>query len=126
MFVYVLPALKFYRTIQRCDGARPICNQCTRASVVDCEYTDNGPTASQILEENVSELEARIRAIQGGPAPIVLHNPHDTYEARRRNSVGQNISPETVGTSQLMYVTLHTMIVVTAERWTCLSACSPS
>ena len=62
---------------QRCDGARPTCGQCVRAEVGDCEYTDAGPTASQILEQNVAQLEARIKELtEGNPMDsITLHRP---------------------------------------------------
>ena len=61
---------------QRCDGAKPACSQCIRSHAEDCEYTDGGPTASQILERSVAELEARIRELEGGDAAVLLHDPH--------------------------------------------------
>lgn len=65
---------------QRCDGVRPICGQCTRAEETECEYTDAGPTPSQLLERNVANLEARIRELEGRTSDtITLHDPHSTY-----------------------------------------------
>ncbi|EKM50062.1 uncharacterized protein PHACADRAFT_213827 [Phanerochaete carnosa HHB-10118-sp] len=71
--------LRCRRRKMRCDGARPTCNQCERAGVVDCEYTDEGPTVSQVLEQNVTILEARIRALEGDAASVTLHNPHAAH-----------------------------------------------
>lgn len=78
----------------RCDGARPTCNQCERSGIVDCEYTDAGPTVSQVLEQNVSHLEARIRALEGDAASVTLHNPHAGQLARHQ-SAGQATGPRT-------------------------------
>ncbi|KZT10470.1 uncharacterized protein LAESUDRAFT_755967 [Laetiporus sulphureus 93-53] len=50
----------------KCDGARPICGPCIRSNrEFDCEYTD-GPTRSptQVLEDNISRLEARIYELE--------------------------------------------------------------
>ncbi|GJE91607.1 Zn(II)2Cys6 transcription factor [Phanerochaete sordida] len=68
--------LRCRRRKMRCNGERPSCRQCGQAGILDCEYTDNGPTISQVLEENVAELEARIQALQGDSGPILLHDPH--------------------------------------------------
>ncbi|KAF7793508.1 hypothetical protein EIP86_004621 [Pleurotus ostreatoroseus] len=46
------------------------------SSLPDCEYTDGGPTQSQILEQNIAGLEARIRELEGGDAAVTLHDPH--------------------------------------------------
>ncbi|KZT10443.1 uncharacterized protein LAESUDRAFT_425502 [Laetiporus sulphureus 93-53] len=54
------------RFAQKCDGARPICGPCIRSNrESDCEYTD-GPTPSptQVLEDNISRLEARIYELE--------------------------------------------------------------
>lgn len=69
--------------LQRCDGARPTCGQCLRAEVGDCEYTDTGPTASQILEQNVAHLEARIKELTEGHSSgsIILQSPQAIYTA---------------------------------------------
>lgn len=72
----------------RCNGERPSCRQCVQAGILDCEYTDNGPTISQVLEENVAELEARIQALQGDSGPILLHNPHQPRSPPRSSPPG--------------------------------------
>ncbi|KAH9918952.1 uncharacterized protein B0H18DRAFT_1120056 [Fomitopsis serialis] len=64
----------------KCDGARPVCGPCTRTNrEYDCEYTD-GPTRSptQLLEDNVARLEARIYELEHpeSVAPsVTLHDP---------------------------------------------------
>ncbi|KAI0692447.1 hypothetical protein BC835DRAFT_1277730 [Cytidiella melzeri] len=84
--------LRCRRRKMRCDGQRPTCNQCTRSNILDCEYTDEGPTASQILEQHISYLEARIRELEGDSGSITLHDPHarnQTPQARDpRNADG--------------------------------------
>lgn len=68
----------------RCDGTRPTCTQCIKAdTVVDCEYSDGGPTPSQILERNIVELEARINEILKGPPTdsVSLQKPYGDSEA---------------------------------------------
>ncbi|PCH45038.1 hypothetical protein WOLCODRAFT_91112 [Wolfiporia cocos MD-104 SS10] len=67
----------------RCDGARPICGPCIRTNrEADCEYTD-GTTRSptQVLEDNIVSLEARIHELEHPEtvAPsVTLHDPHAT------------------------------------------------
>lgn len=53
-----------------------MCSQCEQSGVSDCEYRDAGHTLSRVLEQNVSHLEARIRALEGDTASIALHNPY--------------------------------------------------
>ncbi|KAH9949952.1 hypothetical protein B0H21DRAFT_725428 [Amylocystis lapponica] len=66
----------------RCDSARPVCGPCVRAHrECDCEYTD-GPTRSrtQVLEEEIAILEARIHELEHPGAPPVtvsLHEPRN-------------------------------------------------
>ena len=64
--------------LQRCDGKHPICGQCDRASrAEDCEYTTGQERSKvQILEDNISRLEARIQELQNPQAPQrELHTP---------------------------------------------------
>ncbi|KAI0825656.1 hypothetical protein BC629DRAFT_1434266 [Irpex lacteus] len=67
--------LRCRRRKMRCDGQRPTCDQCMRSNILDCEYTDEGLTASQILEQNITALEARIRQLEGDPGSVLLHDP---------------------------------------------------
>ncbi|KAF9500741.1 hypothetical protein BDN71DRAFT_1043146 [Pleurotus eryngii] len=69
----------------RCDGDRPICGQCTRATRLGdpCEYIDPTRTRTQILEDTIADLNARIEELEQfetgrSSAPgIVLHQPYD-------------------------------------------------
>ncbi|THH18650.1 hypothetical protein EW146_g2366 [Bondarzewia mesenterica] len=70
--------------VQKCDGVRPVCGPCSRASRPgDCEYTDGqGRSRTQVLEENIAHLEARIHELENPgstPPSIVLHDPHAAY-----------------------------------------------
>ncbi|KAJ7258415.1 hypothetical protein B0H12DRAFT_443877 [Mycena haematopus] len=50
----------------KCDGIKPMCGPCSRYSVAfgDCEYTENGPSSGQILEEQISILQSRIEELE--------------------------------------------------------------
>uniref|UniRef100_A0A0W0ETK6 Zn(2)-C6 fungal-type domain-containing protein n=1 Tax=Moniliophthora roreri TaxID=221103 RepID=A0A0W0ETK6_MONRR len=50
----------------RCDGVRPICRPCRSKpdQYGDCEWTDTGVTTTQILEEKIGLLEARLEELQ--------------------------------------------------------------
>lgn len=59
--------INLYTLIQRCDGVRPVCGQCTsKGKADDCEYTGDvqGLTRIQLMEENIALLEARIRELE--------------------------------------------------------------
>jgi hypothetical protein len=67
--------------LQRCDGAKPSCQQCSRAKKADCcEYDDGkGKTRTQLLRENIARLEQRIRELEDpdhASPPVVLHDPN--------------------------------------------------
>lgn len=54
----------------KCDGARPVCGQCERAGrEEDCEYADGGRTRTQMLQDTISELEARIEELENPGQP---------------------------------------------------------
>ncbi|KAF7296362.1 Zn(2)-C6 fungal-type domain-containing protein [Mycena chlorophos] len=50
----------------KCDSTRPICGPCSRNPnfADDCEYDDEGPADSQILEEQIRILQQRINELQ--------------------------------------------------------------
>ncbi|KAJ3719286.1 hypothetical protein C8R42DRAFT_115203 [Lentinula raphanica] len=51
----------------RCDGEKPKCGPCVNSSTAfsDCEYNDgNGLTQVQLLEDQISILEARLQELQ--------------------------------------------------------------
>ncbi|KAG7098039.1 hypothetical protein E1B28_000015 [Marasmius oreades] len=48
----------------KCDGVKPTCGQCIRVPKDDpCEYTD-GPSRTILLQQNVAQLQARIRELE--------------------------------------------------------------
>ena len=66
---------------QRCDGAKPSCQQCVRAKKQDlCEYDDGkGKTRTQLLRETVARLEARIKELESPEhtsSSVPLFDPH--------------------------------------------------
>ncbi|KAJ6530387.1 Zn(2)-Cys(6) binuclear cluster domain-containing protein [Mycena vulgaris] len=71
----------------KCDGERPKCGPCTRSSSFqDCEYAEDGTTRTQILEEQIAILEARIEELEKPKelrSNLVLHNP---YASERRSA----------------------------------------
>lgn len=70
-------------TIQKCDANRPMCSQCASGNLRPgdlCEYADGGRTHTQLLEDNIAKLEARIRELEE-PADenaVRLHLPYST------------------------------------------------
>ncbi|KAF7374171.1 Fungal-trans domain-containing protein [Mycena sanguinolenta] len=49
----------------RCDGKRPKCGPCLHSvGFEDCEYGENGPTRTQLLEEQIKLFEARIGELE--------------------------------------------------------------
>ncbi|KAF5328359.1 hypothetical protein D9619_013286 [Psilocybe cf. subviscida] len=76
------------RRKMRCDGNHPVCGQCERAGrLEDCEYTSGHEKSTvQILEENITRLEARIRELQNpelNNAPVTLHQPYAVQDPPR-------------------------------------------
>ncbi|KAJ7728480.1 hypothetical protein B0H16DRAFT_1382943 [Mycena metata] len=51
----------------KCDGVRAVCGPCSKYSTgyEDCEYSEDGPTQSQLLEEQISILQSRIEELEG-------------------------------------------------------------
>lgn len=50
---------------QRCDAVKPQCGPCAASRAYqDCEFTDSGPTRTQLLQEQIAQLESRIKAIE--------------------------------------------------------------
>ncbi|KAJ7146419.1 hypothetical protein C8R44DRAFT_656725, partial [Mycena epipterygia] len=70
------------RRKMRCDGRRPVCGQCLRASrSEDCEYTDNqSRSRADILEEDIIRIESRIyeleHPVEAAGSSVFLHHPY--------------------------------------------------
>ncbi|KIP07431.1 hypothetical protein PHLGIDRAFT_71064, partial [Phlebiopsis gigantea 11061_1 CR5-6] len=56
---------------QKCDCAHPVCNQCVRfGRERDCEYSEKDQRSrTEILEETISNLQARVRELESGSGP---------------------------------------------------------
>ncbi|KAE9409151.1 hypothetical protein BT96DRAFT_984887 [Gymnopus androsaceus JB14] len=86
------------RRKMRCDGAKPICNQCLRRGrPEDCEYTDgHGPTLTETLENNITQLQRRIYELEnrshGNSRDSVLLN--QPYSSRSNIPAGAAASSE--------------------------------
>ena len=85
-------ALVFY---QRCDGQKPICGPCvTKGRADDCEYPSDvqGLTRTQLLEENIAILEARIREMENPEesTSIRLHDYQGNVASGSGSSSGQS------------------------------------
>ncbi|KAA1474252.1 hypothetical protein DENSPDRAFT_882652 [Dentipellis sp. KUC8613] len=84
------------RRKMRCDGVRPVCGQCRRTGrPEECGYTDTqARSRTQILEENIAALQARIVELENpenaptSSGPVLLHEPHS-----RAHRAGQQPSP---------------------------------
>ncbi|TFK25719.1 hypothetical protein FA15DRAFT_590018 [Coprinopsis marcescibilis] len=65
----------------KCDGAKPSCQQCTKAkSSENCEYDDGkGKTRTQLLKETIARLEERVKELEDpttNATSIMLFDPH--------------------------------------------------
>ncbi|THU85862.1 hypothetical protein K435DRAFT_684747 [Dendrothele bispora CBS 962.96] len=70
----------------KCDGQRPVCSQCLKSARPGdaCEYIDEGRTHTQVLEEKISRLEARIRELEEpfDENSVKLHSPYTQSQGR--------------------------------------------
>ncbi|KAJ7779421.1 hypothetical protein DFH07DRAFT_730260 [Mycena maculata] len=50
----------------KCDAARPICGPCSKFSSIlgDCEFPEDGPSRRELLEDQISILQARIDELE--------------------------------------------------------------
>lgn len=62
--------LTLFTLSQKCDGSKPVCQQCTKANrAADCEYDDGkSKTRTQLLQEKIQRLESRIHQLEGVPS----------------------------------------------------------
>ncbi|KAH8110762.1 hypothetical protein DFH11DRAFT_1800676 [Phellopilus nigrolimitatus] len=76
------------RRKQRCDGAQPVCHQCsTSGRELDCEYSDGlTPTRTEILEECLSDLRRRIYALESTKAQKTSGTRPDTRGSPSRRT----------------------------------------
>ncbi|KAK7048805.1 fungal-trans domain-containing protein [Favolaschia claudopus] len=96
----------------KCDGGRPECKNClTSLGFRDCEYGDDGPTQSQVLQEQIAIVEARIEELQHPQKnppdtirlfdPYAAHRPDSTPSSRSGHStpVVQSLAQRPEGSS---------------------------
>ena len=52
--------------VQKCDGARPVCAQCSKANrSSECQYYEKKRTSrTQLLQAKITKLEARLRELE--------------------------------------------------------------
>ena len=67
--------------LQKCDGAKPACQQCVKAKKAEgCEYDDGkGKTRTQLMREHIARLELRIKELETSDKaspPVTLFDPH--------------------------------------------------
>ncbi|KAI0691507.1 hypothetical protein BC835DRAFT_1417074 [Cytidiella melzeri] len=119
--------------IQRCDGAKPHCAQCSeKGRTADCEYPSDvqGLTKIQMMEENIALLEARIRELEDPtgvdasvrlhhPTPLVASEPHNILSTESLAQSSQSSSYSTF-TAATHYPTVPTVAEPTAEEVTAL------
>ncbi|KAK7022979.1 fungal-trans domain-containing protein [Favolaschia claudopus] len=69
----------------KCDGERPKCGPCSRSmGFQDCEFADDGPTRTQILEHQIVMLENRIQELEKPKDSEESLSPQRFYAAERR------------------------------------------
>ncbi|KAJ7167001.1 hypothetical protein C8R46DRAFT_1219378 [Mycena filopes] len=52
---------------RKCDGVRVVCGPCSKYPTghEDCEYSEDGPTLSQVLEDEIARVQRRIEELEG-------------------------------------------------------------
>ncbi|KAF9449446.1 hypothetical protein P691DRAFT_853849 [Macrolepiota fuliginosa MF-IS2] len=65
----------------KCDGRRPICGPCSRFrghELDDCEFYEGQPPRSQVLQEQIADLQHQVDQLQGveDPARVHLNSPY--------------------------------------------------
>lgn len=60
------------RGVQKCDGARPVCSQCSKANRgAECQYYEKKRTSrTQLLQAKITKLEARLRELEAEQSPL--------------------------------------------------------
>ncbi|KAH8993400.1 hypothetical protein EDB92DRAFT_399742 [Lactarius akahatsu] len=92
------------RRKMKCDGVRPVCGPCSRANRPDdCEYTDGqGRTRTQMLEDTIAQLEARIEELENpssNPGSVMLHDPRSAFFQTKQSPL---LGPSQPSTSVLL------------------------
>ncbi|KAI0078725.1 hypothetical protein K474DRAFT_1660123 [Panus rudis PR-1116 ss-1] len=67
------------RRKMKCDGNKPICNQCLRFNRPhECEFSENTtPSTARVLEQHIARLQSRIQELeQNDPNAVKLYDPY--------------------------------------------------
>ena len=110
---YISSPLGSYLLLQKCDCAHPVCSQCVRLGrEKDCEYTEKDQRSrTEILEENIAVLQARLQELEHAGAPTSELN----YSASLQSALGEDVdmqehsSPHSLGArfSPGQYLSTH-------------------
>lgn len=104
-------ALDLLTVIQRCDSARPSCQQCLRAKPpAECVYGQGAEESGiQMLEDRISRLQGRIAFLESNTAgPVLLRDPYAPSEGQSSGEAVPSIMERhalTPVTAQVLYVT---------------------
>ncbi|KAI0333191.1 hypothetical protein GY45DRAFT_1320144 [Cubamyces sp. BRFM 1775] len=79
----------------KCDGARPVCSQCSKANrASECQYYEKKRTSrTQLLQAKITKLEARLRELEAEQTP-----EPSSSSASQSPSVAGSSSPGLGGT----------------------------
>ncbi|KAJ7664758.1 hypothetical protein B0H17DRAFT_298484 [Mycena rosella] len=89
----------------KCDGVKPLCGPCARYSTAfgDCEYTEDGPSHGDMLEEQISILQARIEDLEKTSQSRALSALPGPSSKPRNTAPTTQISPSnTMGLGRLL------------------------
>ncbi|KAJ7437288.1 hypothetical protein B0H11DRAFT_2362125 [Mycena galericulata] len=89
----------------KCDGAKPMCGPCAKYSTTfsDCEYTEEGISHAQMLEDQISILQTRIEELESPNRSTVSRSPPRPSITRRHSTSTSQISPSnTMGLGPLL------------------------
>ena len=93
---------------QKCDGSKPVCQQCTKANrAADCEYDDGkSKTRTQLLQEKIQRLESRLHQLEGTPS-AQQQNTNPGGPLPYSTSAAGNLVDVSLHSSSLGYGTGH-------------------
>uniref|UniRef100_A0A0W0F8G0 Zn(2)-C6 fungal-type domain-containing protein n=1 Tax=Moniliophthora roreri TaxID=221103 RepID=A0A0W0F8G0_MONRR len=75
----------------KCDGLRPVCGPCLASSPGSCEYSDGAPSQDQLLQQQIAEMEGRLRDLQRPNDQRTQNNPSVELQSSYMRSPPQNI-----------------------------------
>ncbi|KAJ7625939.1 Zn(2)-Cys(6) binuclear cluster domain-containing protein [Roridomyces roridus] len=83
----------------KCDGDKPICGPCAKFSTTfgDCEYSEDGISHAQMLEDQISILQARIEELerpkQSRPSRPSSTRHHSSSSSSQVSSSNMSLGP---------------------------------